>query len=359
MRISSLVSAVAVFAAAGATFRADAQQPITVICGNGTSQTAGVYFDSLGRLVFSEPNVCGSTVIGVGMPDPLSLVITSPAASNPPFTVDVSNGSQQVSFAGNVGSSFDPDYDSCALSVNPLPNSNWTNPSPLTVGGTGAVSSNVTFDQGLIAGDYDLSLNCSRVINQQQVVVPSATRTVRVASNGGGNACAGQVIPTQFSPLNIAEFHSSYGVQFGQAFPQIGFPMTNVVSGGALQSAQVRSWRFTAPTSGVGQLFVDANAGTGFTLSISKGCPALFSPSEGVPSICTHAGTNSALSWRISNTPATNPSSRCELDPGETYYLNVVYIRRNDLNASPRVFANGCTKENNVCTFTFNRGQAN
>lgn len=357
MRISSLVSAVVVLAAAGASFRADAQQPITVICGNGTSQTAGVYFDSLGRLVFSEPNVCGSTVIGVGMPDPLNLIINSPGASNPP--IDVSNGSQQLSFEGNVGGSFDPDYDSCALSVNPLPSAGWSNSAPLTVGGAGAVSRSITFDQGIAAGQYDLSLNCSRIINQQQVIVPSATRAVQVVSGtgGGGNVCADQVLPPQFSPLTIAEFNSGYGVPFGQNFGQTGFPMSNVVSGGVLQAAQVRSWRFTAPASGSGQLFVDASSGNGgWTLSISKGCPALFSPSEGVPAICTFASTNGALGWRASNTPTTD--NRCVLDPGETYYMNAVYLKRNDLNRVPRVFSNGCSVGGQTtCLFTMLRGQ--
>lgn len=334
---SSLLLAVALTAASSV-----ALAQTVIRCGGGTTVTAGMVINSAGELVFPEQSIiCGATASP--LPPALAMSIVSPGAGE---EVNVTQGAQAVPFTANL-TNFTSPYDQCP-NVRLTPPVGAATNIPLNIAGTPPnITANATFNFGpdAITGIYQAALNCSRVIDNQQVLLNPPS--VQFSVVGGG------VEPVNCDPLpaimnvNLKNFTDPHPNGFGVAFGAVRGD--TVFSGGnqGLVTAplsppavlNVRSWRFTAPSAPVtGTIGISPGAGAAAT-SIAS-CPGVYA----VAGTCRKSGNNSQMKW---STKPNEPGA-CLLEPGQTYYFNGAHFSLSDF-ASGGVYNSSCGCANPPC----------
>lgn len=318
-------------------------QPVRVLCGNGETTTAGVQISSQGNVVFPEASIVCGTTSGPGLPDALNLAISNPPADPTPV-INVNSGPQNFAFSAHLGN-YSPSFDTCAVQVEPPIGSPWTaQPLSVSPGTNPTGTATVEFADTLSSGLYGMRLICNRQVSGQQIVVPTVMHDVEI-ENAGSSTCPDPELPSIMSPVTLGQFaeprgingaSGGFGVPFGQTMQYTSFPIKNVKADNALASAQLRSWAFVAPAGQKGSFHIHASSGT-LTMSISKDCPGKFRVDEGVSGYCVKANGNTSFPWSTDGT-----SGRCQLEPNQTYYLNVVYLDRQQMSASPANYVSTC-----------------
>lgn len=312
------------FAAGGAM----AQSTVFVRCSPTAPLTESNGFNIIENVVvFNEPGiVCGSG--GNELPPPLDMVGYTVSAP----TVDVG---ESVTVSGEF-QNLRTEFDQC-----------WVNATPQATGAQGRVvpvdnlatnlSQQISFLSTDVGGVWSLSLDCRRVINNQEVILANfpKTTTVTVTSPVLPNECDNLTPP--LVSRSVVDYSAPYtNAQNGGFGVQPGSPTAHWFNLGSVntynQQGQltgigVRSFRFVAPENKLASHWIQSTA-SGAAMSISSQCGQF----RNLPLSCVGA-PSSTVTW--TTMPGANPSAQCVLQPGQTYYVNFAYF-----NVIPHVLNN-------------------
>ena len=320
-----------------ALFTEAASAQVTLRCGGGTVQTNGFVINAAGEVVFSENSIACNVNQNPGLPAPLALSITSPAAN---AQINVSAGPQNVSFAAQI-TNYTQSIDSCNVQVLP-PGAGSPWPAvALTPNGNGAAAANIAFTQGIPGGTYNLRLSCQRTANGQQIVVSPVSRALTVVSTPPQTQCASNPIPNIFNNVIQRGFTDAYTgppppmTDFGEGgfgvLPNVTsnwryWSLVNSYANGSLTGATLRTWKFRPTSGSFVQILKGSMGGAQIALSISE-CPGQF---QGLAAACTSA--TGGLTW--STIPGDPIANRCKLDPTKDYYISTAQFDLNHLLAT-------------------------
>ena len=295
---------------------------VQIICAPGQQAVPSEGFVINNGVIEFLDDACGNS--GTELPPPLTftnLVVT-------PTVVDAGDS---VVLTANVGSFItfptNETYDLCHLSVL-QPNGQEASQialSPLT----SALQVTVPFNEQSVAGNWSLKVNCRRFVSQQEVILPGVDAvTVQVDSTATPTGCDNVTAP--FQSIAMTDYSATYngsqsttggmGVQFGTNFAswRLYGAYNTYDTNGNLSRIGVRSFRFVAPTEKKGGQKLSSTGGQ-VLMSISNQCGSF----AVTPQCWGTAGT--VINWTtLTGDPFA--ATRCQLVPGQTYYLNFAFF---------------------------------
>jgi hypothetical protein len=292
-----------------------------------TSGASGVSMDAAGDLVLDG-------VFGGDCPGSLPL---PPAITN---GLDASElpGSSVSGATHTVTWTADADRCSYSASAFPAPVSGWpTSGDSCSDAASCAATHTVPVTLPSAPGNYAFNLSCWRsgvaaaVTSQRTVVVPGSSACIAPA---GLTRVTSAYVEFNYTPGNglttdATLFENIFGY-FDETTPLRPFPGTrNLNRRLFLPRNTYAALRFTVPstltpsTSGLFR-FEETQPQAGMSFTISKSCGD-FSPTPTPPLAARCAipslGAGSALYWIVGN----DAPGYCRLEPGETYYFNIVH----------------------------------
>lgn len=160
--------------------------------------------------------------------------------------------------------------------------------------------------------------------------------------------------------LDFLNYTSVFGVR-ANVYPPgttdtagYGFPGTNPtnVQFGLKRNFYI-AWKFRVPTNTISpNNYTDTTGafqfipGPAFTLAAIAPCPGQFSTDTNYPinPSCTVSGKGSDLTWKIT----TGSTAACKLEPGKTYYLNVIQATGTGTLTTPTCPSTLCSPKVNL-----------
>lgn len=307
-----------------------------------TADAGGVTMDSNGRLVmsgsFGANCPSGSTGGGGGGGGG----VTDPAIGN---GIDASEIPATTSKGATHTIAWSADADNCSYSTSSLAAAIATWPTSGNVcsdAASCAATHNVAITMPNTAGSYKFELTCRR---SGSSVVATSSRTTTIAADppptGGCVAPAGMSRVTElFTTFNNGGGAQTVdGTQFGPAFgynfsggTARSFPGTqNLIQRVYIPKNYYVSLQFTVPgnlalnTRGLFRYDETIPVGGAVSFTISKNCGDL-SPTPAAPMNAKCAQSNIRLGDGLPWGYAPGDGNLvCQLTPGETYFLNIVY----------------------------------